>query len=289
MGSLKVYATVAGFLALASSVSAVRAADLLPPPPPPPMPVEPVSDIGGGWYLRGDVGVSKYNVGKASHTQLPNATFYGEEVGSGAFAGAGIGYQFNSWFRADVTGEYRFSTGMKFRDKEYFSDGVNQINGNEFYKSNLSSGVFLLNGYFDLGNWYGVTPFIGAGVGYAYNNVSGFEHSTMNFYPTALGLNPGINGGYARDKGNGNLAWALHAGLAMDITPNLKLELAYRYLNLGEARTGDVYCYCNSTTVRPGFKIKDIEAHDVKIGLRWAFGGPAIAPAMEPAPLMRKY
>lgn len=278
MGSMKVYATVAGFLALASSFTAVRAADLLSPPPPPMAPMEPVSDFGGGWYLRGDVGVSHYQGGKFSNPSLPNSTFYGEDLGSGGFAGVGVGYQFNSWFRADVTGEYRFSTGVTAQDRDQGGGFL----GYERYKGHYSAGVFLVNAYFDLGTWHGITPFVGAGVGYAQNNMTGFDTSTQIILPF-----PGVSGGTIRDKSHGNLAWALHAGLSYDVTPNVKLELAYRYLNLGQGRTGLVDCYCNN--VAPGFRIKDIESHDIKLGMRWALGGPSVAPSYEPAPLMRKY
>ena len=37
-----------------------------------------------------------------------------------------------------------------------------------------------------------------------------------------------------------NFAWALHAGLAYKVTPNFTVELAYRYLDLGDGMTGDL-------------------------------------------------
>ncbi|TDR94922.1 outer membrane protein [Enterovirga rhinocerotis] len=276
MGSLKLYATVAGCLAAASTFGAAQAADLLSPPPPPPL-AEPIADVGGGWYLRGDVGVSHYEGGKFSNPAIPNASFYGEDMGSGAFAGVGIGYQFNSWFRMDATGEYRFSTGVKAVDR----DAVGNFLGYEKYSGNYSAGLFLVNAYFDLGTWYGFTPFVGAGIGYAHNNLRSFETSTIIVSPFG-----GASGGTIRNKSHGDLAWALHAGIGYDVTPNVKLELGYRYVNMGKARTGLVDCFCG--TVKPGFHVKDIESHDIKLGMRWALGGPA-APAYEPAPLMRKY
>ena len=310
MGSLKVYATVAGFLALASSVTATRAADLLPPPPPPPAPVEPIAEFGGGWYLRGDVGVGRYQGGKVTH-DTASSSIYDRDFGSGAFAGAGIGYQFNSWFRADVTGEYRFSTGSSWHDKgalsslSYTGGGVTYYApgmGYESTRTDNSAAVVLVNGYFDLGTWYGVTPFLGAGIGWAHHNLSNGGTNTLNaygYYADASG-NPlydgngnqvrgasGVSGGAIRNKSSGDLAWALHAGLAYDVTPNVKLELAYRYLNMGSVRTGIINCYCGEQY--NGFKMKNLEAHDIKLGMRWALGGPASAPAYEPAPLMRKY
>ena len=280
MGSLKVYA-MAGFLAVATSVTA-RAADLLPPPPAP----EPVADIGGGWYLRGDVGVSKYDGGKFQSLGSPGTTDIQHDYGSGGFAGVGVGYQFTDWFRADVTGEYRFSTGWSGTDNQLYTNAGFLINGNEKFNGNYSAAVVLLNGYFDLGTWWGFTPFVGGGVGYAYSWLSGFDTSTQNYYVGA-GLNNGVNGGTIRDGNKGNFAWALHAGVSYDVTPNVKLELAYRYLNLGNMNTGVVDCYCGASYA--GLKFKDIESHDIKIGMRWMFGAPAPAPEPYPEPIIRKY
>jgi opacity protein-like surface antigen len=283
MGSLKLYASVAGFLAIAASGTTARGADLLPPPPMP-EPFEFAGDT-GGWYLRGDVGVSKYEASRVSSAAVPNATFFHDDYGSGGFAGAGVGYQFTNWFRGDVTGEYRFSTGIRGTDTETFVSGGIPVNGFETFKGNLSSAVVLVNGYFDLGTWYGVTPFVGGGVGYAHHFLSGFETTTQNFYPAALGLPTGVSGGIIRNSDKGNFAWALHAGLGYDVSPNLKLEIAYRYLNLGDLRTGVVNCFCGAPAV-PGLQVRELESHDVKIGMRWLLGeaGPAEHP-----PLIRKY
>ena len=100
---------------------------------------------------------------------------FGNEIGGGGFAGVGVGYQFTPFLRGDMTGEYRYSTGL--RGSEYYK-GPDFDNGLGSYGVNKSSGHFdsavvLANAYFDLGTWYGITPFIGGGVGYAFNHVSG--------------------------------------------------------------------------------------------------------------------
>ena len=88
-------------------VSAAQAADLgmMPPPAPPPAPIAEF----GGWYLRGDIGMSNQKV-KSLYNVLYNApgtsvTPQGMEFDSAPIFGAGIGYQFNSWLRADITGD----------------------------------------------------------------------------------------------------------------------------------------------------------------------------------------
>lgn len=279
MGSFKLYATLAGVMALATTA---QAADLLPPAPPAPVPV----DVGGGWYLRGDVGVSHYEGGKFSSVEPTTAKFSDQDFGSGGFAGAGIGYQFNNWFRADVTGEYRFSTGVKAHDRDSWTGGSGRVSSIEGYQGDYSAAVVMLNGYFDLGTWYGITPFVGAGVGWAENYLHAFETSTQNVYLDHPDWNNGVSGGTIRDAHKGNLAWALHAGLGYDVTPNLKLEIAYRYLNLGDAKTGVVDCFCGET--HQGYKAKELESHDIKIGMRWLLGAP-VPVADYGAPIIRKY
>ena len=43
---------------------------------------------------------------------------------------------------------------------------------------------------------------------------------------------------YAADNGKWNFAWALHAGVGYKVSPNVTIELAYSYMNLGDATTG---------------------------------------------------
>ena len=94
--------------------TAAFAADLPPPPPmvyqPPPPPVVEAS----GWYLRGDVGVGIQNFKTFDHGQTNPAfvwpaswTINQQEIKDATILGFGIGYEFNSWLRFDVTGEYR--------------------------------------------------------------------------------------------------------------------------------------------------------------------------------------
>ncbi|MGE8128731.1 outer membrane protein [Methylobacterium sp. NPDC080182] len=312
-------------LTLAASVGApclAAAADLMLPPPPPPPP--PPIEVGGGWYLRGDVGASIYTRPRYSDAYdytgyAESNRAFGNAVGGGGFAGVGVGYQFTPFLRGDITGEYRYSTGL--RGSEYYK-GPDFDNGLGSYGVNKSSGNFdsavvLANAYFDLGTWYGITPFIGGGVGYAFNHVSSYSTNQQFTSPTyaydytnsGCGCIPyapvydpngnpvyNTNSGskFYKDKTTGSLAWALHAGLAYNVTDALKIELAYRYLNLGKAETGPGFVPCCTGSLQ-AIKIKDIEAHDVKIGLRYYLGGfvaaplPPLMPEPIPGPLVRKY
>ena len=191
--------------------------------------------------------------------------------------GVGLGYQFNSWLRFDATGEYRGRTAFP-RLATYERSWIRL--GGQLYRQPFGS-VFLANAYVDLGTWWCVTPFIGGGVGAAYNRISGFQDTGVN---TSFGVAQPASVTYAGDAGNWNFAWDLTAGLAYKVTPGFTVELAYRYLNLGSATTGANYSFDGSfTPPQYPWTMKTITSNDFMLGLRWNIGEPAASP-----PLIRK-
>jgi len=58
----------------------------------------------------------------------------------------------------------------------------------------------------------------------------------------------------------------------MDVTEAFTVELAYRYLDLGDAESGDLCAYDDPTcgTDNP-MEFNDITSHDVKLGVRYTF------------------
>jgi opacity protein-like surface antigen len=124
-----------------------------------------------GLYLRADVGWSFLDWSGGSND-------------SAVTAGAGIGYQINDNIRTDVrvdwAGDYNVAPGADL--------GITTVLGNL---------------YFDLPNSSVITPYVGAGLGWGWTNLS-----------------PGSN-----DSG---FAWALTAGAAINLTDQFALDTAYR-------------------------------------------------------------
>ena len=244
-------------LAASLAASATRAADYSPPPPvyiqQPQQVIESFTD---GWYLRGDVGVGMMRANQLEYIRNPlNFNDFAIEhssMGDTFFIGGGVGYEFNNWLRFDVTGEYRGKTTVNAVGSYTFGGGT----FGDVYQGYLKSWVFLANAYVDLGTWNCFTPFVGAGIG--------FTRNTLNdFVDTGLGTS---GRGFGRDTSEWHAAWALHAGVAYNVTKNFKVELAYRYLNLGSI-TDTIDCVggCNPDS----YKFGNIHSQDIKLGLRW--------------------
>lgn len=273
MRTLKTF-FAAGAASLIST--AVLAADL--PLAPPPYIPPPVQDF-GGWYLRGDIGFSNQQVkhlSNALEAPLTSQSQHAEFNSAGIF-GLGAGYRFNNWFRADVTGEYRANAALNGYEVNTFSSSGTPDVGFNKYTGSKSEWLVMANAYVDLGTWWCVTPFIGAGVGAARVTIANYTDVGQ----TGLG---GPSAAFADSASKWNFAWAVHAGLAYQINPNLTLELAYRYLDMGNGITGDVIAYDGTNNINNPTTFKNLTSHDLKLGIRWAIDPvPAYAP-----PLIRK-
>jgi opacity protein-like surface antigen len=152
--------------------------------------------------------------------------------------------------------------------------------GNNKYGGSKSEWLALANAYVDLGTWWCVTPFVGAGVGGARVTVS--NYTDIGFTSSGGLVSP--SSAYADEVSKWNLAWALHAGLAYKISPNVTMELGYRYVDLGNGLTGDVKAYDGGNARFNPTTVQHITSHDLKLGVRWNLEpAPVYAP-----PLIRK-
>jgi opacity protein-like surface antigen len=241
------------------------------------------------FYVRGDVGVGHHKFGGFSQAELAEngGTFASQAVGDTVFIGAGFGWQVNPRFRFDFTGEYRATADVKALDNLTGTltapDGTLQANTQ--YNGHLTGFVGLANAYYDIFNWRGFTPYVGAGAGFAHlklSNVTSLSNAT--FTDTATGDTIlQHSSGYSSESSRTNFAWALMAGTSYDISTNAKLDIGYRYLNMGSgiSATSDlINCTCG--TIGAPLKISDLEAHEFKIGVRWMLGNDPAPAAYQP-------
>jgi opacity protein-like surface antigen len=256
--------------------SAAFAADM--PIAAPPMYAPPVVEDFGGWYLRGDIGFSNQRVDRLNNPDDARLTSSSQNLtfNTAGIFGLGAGYKFNNWFRADVTGEWRGNSQFFGKDSITYVGGF----GTDTYHGTKSEWVVLANAYADLGTWWCVTPFIGAGVGGARVSIANFtdQSHAIEGGPVLPGLAFGDN------VSKWNFAWALHAGLAYKVTPNFTVELAYRYLDMGDGLTGDLRRFDGVNERFNPTTFKNITSHDLKLGVRWDLSSPVV---YAPPPLMR--
>ena len=86
-------------------------------------------------------------------------------------------------------------------------------------------------------------------------------------------------GGFFSNASRTSFAWALTAGFDYDLAPNLKLELSYRYLNLGSIAVGGAHCFAGVQACLGGAGVAasshtTLASNDLRVGLIWLIGEP---------------
>lgn len=240
-----IWKTVPTIGVLALTFGSANAADMGRNPPPSPsapplLQSAPllVDEFSSGWYLRGDVGYRFNNdVDEVTNTGAPPGI--GEhELGKTWLVGAGVGYKWE-WFRTDLTVDY--GTKSKFT-------GDSGIQAND-YTARVDSVTGLVNVYGDLGTWYGFTPYIGAGIGFAHLQAA-------NFNVASSGTSE------ADSTGSWNFAWAYMAGISYKVMGNYHVDLGYRHINMGDVTTG-------TDAFGNQLAFKKMSADEIRLGFRY--------------------
>jgi len=311
-----VAAALAG-LAIASTPT--LGADLFGTAPPPmsySASQSPLAEVGSNWYLRGDVGldfdqaptfsmadVSKPNPGAGI---LPFSSGLGSSKWHDDFsADIGIGYRYNNWLRLEGTWEYRTAASGNNANSVLCPATTTAV-GTFGYLYDVTgtatpvcTGALNLNrrdstalaaAYLDLGNYWGVTPYVGGGLGLNVDMISGRVNYTVNSTGAAQSFTPSLTTGVANqwvDSGGTaispqpnipltggretwshsihtthySMAWALMGGFGIQLSPSATLDIGYRYLNAGTS-TLSVNPQTGSTV-----KIPNV-SQDIRVGIR---------------------
>lgn len=290
MGFVKLVAA----LGLVTSCSvAAHAAEL---PPLPDAPALPAAESAGNWYVRGDFGAASYATSRWTQAltglqpgdQLLSGAFTTKSIREGAFAGVGLGYELHPWIRADITAEYRASARLRgaFQETVLNPSTPFAFLGHTELAGSLQTMVAMANAYADLGTWFGFTPYLGAGLGLARHELGGvsglgFASAGTTLSHAASGAPSPVAFSQTAKETRTNAAWSLMAGLSYSLSPNLKLDLGYRHLDLGDIRSGSIACLCRESS--NGIKAKNVASNEIRLGIRWLFGdaAPALGAADE--------
>jgi opacity protein-like surface antigen len=202
---------------------------------------EPTVQFGTGWYLRGDAAFAEDSVPNLS----PDLSQFLSNAGQATVnLDLGFGYKFNSWLRADAVVDWwkpigASGTGAGATCTTQLSGSPPVVTATDNctpqYSSSIQRWDFLGNLYADIGTWYGITPYIGGGGGLSLTHTS----SAVNWYMSnGLPYQVSTDGFYFNLDSSQSItryqfAWAAMAGFAYAFSPNILLDVGYRYINLG--------------------------------------------------------
>lgn len=226
-------------------------------------------EVGSGWYLRGDVGYSANTKPRGDYTYrtYDAGTYSSHTSGSADLSdeftfGLGVGYSFTDMLRADVTVS-RLSSDFSGSGPCNVALGPDCRTEGE---SELTAYAALANAYVDLGTFVGFTPYVGAGAGYTYLNWDDVQSSNYcGGVPCAA--NPGAT---HPGESDWRFTYALMAGVAYDVSDNMKVDLGYRYMKIDD---GDMFGWDSASAAEGarGIQGRDsgFSTHEIRVGLRY--------------------
>jgi opacity protein-like surface antigen len=289
-------------------------ADLFGSVPPPmtfPASQSPITEVGSNWYLRGDVGLDLDQAPSFSMAAISmlNGAPYSTSLGSSRphddySADIGLGYRYNNWLRLEATYEYRTAAAGKNLNSVLCPTTLTAVGTSGYLYDTSGTNTTVCAGaldlarrdstalaaaYLDLGNYWGVTPYVGGGLGlnadvisghvaYVRNDTGGVYNvnltPTTNTVPQVWlspsgGTIPQPNVGFVNQNWNRSLnathysmAWALMAGFGFQISPSATIDVGYRYLNAGTSTL--------SITPQTGASVRlPNVSQDIRIGIRY--------------------
>jgi opacity protein-like surface antigen len=221
----------------------VQAADMLAPEP---HGMGWYVSVFGGWSMADDEDIFYENTTAATPFEFEADV----ELDDGFMAGLAAGTQFNEWLRAEVevSGHWHDAGG----DAELstaIAPATYALSGDE-------DALFLLaNLWIDLPIDELIRPYIGGGIGFGRLDVDISGENTVG--PVTVDL---------IDDADWGFAYQLGAGIAFDFSPNMAIDLGYRY-----KRINDIELEANATAIT-GIEIeKDYKSHNVLLGVRFGF------------------
>jgi len=214
-----------------------------PEPKPAKMPAEPASAF--GHYVRGD---ASYGWTRDSDAVGSTGALSGVDIDRTASFSGGIGFRLDKMFRVDGTLGYRPESDVGARD------GIGRATNTE-----VDAVTAMVSAYVDLTPVHDligsdmVTPYLGAGIGFA-----------------RLGTEARSIAGAASEGGTttDNMAYQLMTGLTFKVSQQLFVDFGYRFANLGQFEQSGTFT--NGTSALKT-EFDDLMVHEASLGLRLQF------------------
>ncbi len=271
------------------------------PGTPVPAPV-PIPEYRPSWYFRLDAGFGVVSDPDVSGAIDGLDGVPGDVLGPGSLSlpswfetdfdtfltlGGGVGYYFGNGWRLDATVEKRSNddvNGFGVTDPvdRWVVDGsgdyvledgnTNTIADNQIQfrirdSADVDGTVWLLNLYYDLWPGNGFTPYVGAGVGFSWNQISRTQTIEARTCPNDPPAPCGAFGAAetASDESDTvSFAAAAMAGFSYQVSDITSVDIGYRYLFIGGDSASMTIDGAQST-----LDIGDQHAHQVRAGLRF--------------------
>jgi len=176
------------------------------------------------------------------------------DIGSSAIVGAGVGAKVLPFLRTDLTLSYR--PGYSFAAPPTAIEPPGTTG-----RGDVKTLAALVNAYYDFPTLAGFTPYVGAGVGVARNEVG-----TTTLSSNANGATVATLSGSTTTQ----FAWQASAGVAYSILPAVAVDFGYRYFDAGEGRSGNTVTTALGSASFP-VQRGNIHAHEVQAGIRVGF------------------
>jgi opacity protein-like surface antigen len=200
--------------------------------------------------------VSNFIGDSVSNTSMDNAMFGG--VGLGCGSGS---YGIRAEVMLGYTGHRKLDgKPLDYNGVPVLGTVVAPVTEDPIH-AGIKSYTLMVNAYKDLGNFNGLTPYLGAGVGLSYNKMSDVYFTDNPFLTNRIEGDSRLS-----------LAWSLMAGVGYQVSDRAVLDFGYRYMNYGKAQSGSID---SAGFINPILRVEDLSAHEFKVGLRYHFGGAA--------------
>lgn len=224
------------------------------------------SAVSEGWYLRGDLGYSGWMKGGKPHyttyesggTVFSNETFDNARFSKPLSYGAGMGYQFNNFLRADLTTDF-FNGSLSGDSDVNLPCSSSEPAGTSCgfnHKAGYNAINVMANGYVDLGTYAGFTPYVGAGAGMTYLRWKGLDTATFCVDGSSNCSGATYGAGTLAGEDSWRFTYALMAGASVDLTNRIKLDVGYRY---SDTAGGKMFQY---GSVERGWGAAGTKGHD---------------------------
>ncbi len=182
-----------------------------------------------------------------------------QSFSKGTFGGGvAIGYNFKK-FNLPIRAELEFSTFTPVKKSKTYDllGGGSGIDLKVTTKSSITA--LFANAYYDINTGTAFTPYVGAGLGVAWNSLS-LDNLTLAVPGTGSFGGVGVS-----NKTTAQFAWNVGAGVAYAFTDNISVDLGYRYAQFGKGKTKTVIGMYDIKSTRP------TAMHQFVLGLRVTF------------------